>query len=140
MSTTSENQIIVKIIGGLGNQLFQYAAGRSLAARTGGELVLDISGFAHYDLHSYSLGHFTVAGRTATEVEVVRFASYKPKVGRRWAVHNFLFANTSKYALERHYHFDPSVLARTPPVYLDGYWQSEQYFSDHAARISGHDL
>src|SRR5882672_3687379 len=35
--------IVARLSGGLGNQLFQYAAGRSLAARLGVELVIDSS-------------------------------------------------------------------------------------------------
>lgn len=42
------SSIRVILSGGLGNQLFQYAAGRTLAERTGAELVLDtITGFKH---------------------------------------------------------------------------------------------
>lgn len=39
-------QVIARIEGGLGNQLFQYAAARSLADRLGCELALDLRGLA----------------------------------------------------------------------------------------------
>ena len=47
--------IITKIIGGLGNQMFQYALGKNLAERNNMELKLDISDFADYEWHNYSL-------------------------------------------------------------------------------------
>ena len=37
------------LYGGLGNQLFQCAAGRSLAARVGARLVLDVSSYRRPD-------------------------------------------------------------------------------------------
>jgi len=40
--------IIVKLIGGLGNQMFQYAAGCALALRLGAKLKLDVSDFPLY--------------------------------------------------------------------------------------------
>ncbi|WKT80103.1 hypothetical protein QYC27_07295 [Thermosynechococcus sp. PP45] len=43
--------IISHIIGGLGNQMFQYAAGRALSILRGVPLRLDIGGFTSYDLH-----------------------------------------------------------------------------------------
>ena len=44
--------IITKLIGGLGNQLFQYAAGRSIAEIHDTGLLLDITGFDDYSLYS----------------------------------------------------------------------------------------
>ena len=43
--------IISNLIGGLGNQMFQYAAGRSLSLSLDTRLFLDISGFNNYGLH-----------------------------------------------------------------------------------------
>src|SRR5437899_2653052 len=40
--------IIVRLIGGLGNQMFQYALGRSLSAAQDVCLRLDVSGFESY--------------------------------------------------------------------------------------------
>jgi hypothetical protein len=35
--------IVVKLQGGLGNQMFQYAVGRELQRRNGGEFALDLT-------------------------------------------------------------------------------------------------
>ena len=47
--------IISHVIGGLGNQMFQYAAGRALALKMKFPLRLDISDFATYTWHLYEL-------------------------------------------------------------------------------------
>ena len=39
--------LIVRLTGGLGNQMFQYAAGRALADRLGAELLLDTRALKH---------------------------------------------------------------------------------------------
>lgn len=122
--------ITVKLIGGLGNQLFQYSLGRHLAEIHHTELKLDITGFEEYKLHAYSLGHFTITENFATKEEVVRFQKYKRKPGRRWFLYNKLIADSRKYVQERQFHFDPEVLKAKKDVYLDGYWQTEKYFKD----------
>jgi hypothetical protein len=47
--------IVVKIIGGLGNQIAQYAFGLACAQGLGVELKLDLTGFQSYSLHQYGL-------------------------------------------------------------------------------------
>ena len=52
--------IITCLGGGLGNQLFQYAAGRSLAARTGARLMMDGSRIQAPGGYRYVLGNFAI--------------------------------------------------------------------------------
>ncbi len=51
--------VIVNVIGGLGNQLFQYAAGRRLALKHNTELLLDSSGYGpvNTDAATSAIGH-----------------------------------------------------------------------------------
>lgn len=122
--------IIVKLIGGLGNQLFQYAVGRHLAMLNNTELKLDITGFKEYKLHRYSLSHFNIIENFATPKEVARLQKYKRKLGRKWFLYNKFIADENKYAQERQFHFDPRILDIRGEVYLDGFWQTEKYFRD----------
>lgn len=122
--------IIVKLIGGLGNQIFQYALGRHLAMRNNTELKLDITGFREYKLHRYSLSHFNIIENLATEEEVTRFQKYKRRQGRKWFLYNKFIADKNKYVQERQFHFDPHILAIKGDAYLDGFWQTEKYFKD----------
>jgi len=122
--------VIVKLIGGLGNQLFQYAAGKHLAHINHTELKLDITGFEEYKLHAYSLNHFNIKEDLATKEEVMQFKKYQSRNGRLWFLYNHFIADSTKYALERQFNFDQRILELKPPVYLDGYWQTERYFKD----------
>jgi len=62
--------VIVQLIGGLGNQMFQYAAGRALALHHRTALKLDISAFAGYPLRTYRLHHLRIHEDFATPQEV----------------------------------------------------------------------
>jgi hypothetical protein len=116
--------IIVRLIGGLGNQLFQYAVGRRLAHDRRLPLKLDISGFDTYTLHAYGLQRFSMRPEIAKPDEVSAF------VNRRFGrLRNLVPFRHRSVVIERHFHFDPDVLRTTRRnIYLDGYWQSEKYF------------
>ena len=64
--------IISRIKGGIGNQLFIYAASKRLALKNNVELVLDtVSGFKYdkdFQRH-YQLDHFNISARKATAIE-----------------------------------------------------------------------
>ncbi len=122
--------IIVKLIGGLGNQMFQYAVGRHLALKTNTELKIDISGFKQYKLHKFSLDTFNIEKNIASKKEVSTFKKYQRKSGKVWFLYNRLIADKTKYFQERQFNFDPEVLSLKDPVYLDGYWQTKKYFED----------
>jgi hypothetical protein len=64
--------VIVRLIGGLGNQLFQYALGRHVAEIHRTILKIDISAFETYKLHKYSLWPFNIQENFATAEEVKR--------------------------------------------------------------------
>ena len=120
--------IIIKIKGGLGNQLFQYAVGRAVALHHRLPLKLDLTIFKTYKLHRYLLDQFAIQADIATEDEIIKLK------GRN----NVLFSALRKAGLvkrksylkeKRSSYFDASVF-KNDDVYLDGYWQNELYFSD----------
>lgn len=43
--------VVSHVLGGIGNQMFQYAAGRALALTNSQKLLLDLSDFSDYQLH-----------------------------------------------------------------------------------------
>ncbi|SRR5712691_8780955 len=125
--------VIVKLIGGLGNQMFQYALGRTLSLLHDAELKLDVSPFDRYKLHGYALGHLNVQENLASAREV-RHA----KVAGWW---NRVVSKTPSQAAspgswiwvrESSFCFDERILGTKANCYLDGYWQSEKYFSSQA--------
>lgn len=123
--------VVVRLRGGLGNQLFQYAAGRAVSLRSGLPLSLDASAFESDGLRAYRLGHFGVVQQFASETEIARLAG--PRLLRRLG--RFAPLRPRHWVEERHFHFDPDILRIRSPVYLSGYWQSEKYFSDVAHQL-----
>lgn len=126
--------VIAKVIGGLGNQMFQYAAGRALALANGCQLKLDTSGFNSYGLHNgYELARFDIKAEIASVEDVARFVGPCPRIAK--LVRQITGLGKKSYYLERSFSFDAGFLGNAPPVYLDGYWQSCKYFELCASQI-----
>lgn len=125
--------IIVEISGGLGNQLFQYAFGRTLALRNKCELKLDISSFENYEWHEFSLNPFNIKQDIATKTERENLLGINLSVCKR--IKRKLFKNQQSFIIENSLLFDAKYLEVKEPAYLKGYWQSEKYFSQFKNEI-----
>lgn len=138
-----QTKIIPRIFGGLGNQLFCYAAARRMALVNNAELVIDdVSGFErdHTYQRRYQLDHFNIPCRKATAYERLEpLSRVRRALKRKWN-QRLPFAQRA-YIQQQGIYFDPHLLRVEPQgtVYLDGYWQSEDYFKDVEALIR-HDL
>ncbi|MBJ6801938.1 alpha-1,2-fucosyltransferase [Geomonas propionica] len=131
-------QVVTRLMGGLGNQLFQYAAGRSVCARLGAELVLDDTLLKRCDdaitYRDFALGAYPVRARRITPAEAEQLSR---RVARPW---RYLYdlgimRAQHRYYREPHFHFDPGVDRVREPVILEGYWQSERYFASLADQL-----
>jgi hypothetical protein len=128
--------IIVKLAGGLANQMFPYAAGRRLAHVLGVELKLDVSGFSVYekrrdiDLRRYALGVFNIRESFATAEEIMALTCREPGFWDKLLQRKPRPPHSC--VKERHFHFDPEILRLRGSVYLQGNWNSEKYFADIA--------
>jgi hypothetical protein len=126
--------IIVKLQGGLGNQLFQYALGRTLSLRKKTGLKFDVSSLEknvpEITKREYALSVFAIQENFATEKEIAKFQKYKRKPGRKWFLYNKLIADNKKYFQEQQFHFDKKVFDISNDCYLEGWWQTEKYFKD----------
>lgn len=131
--------VISQLIGGLGNQMFQYAAGRSLALKLGTQLHLDISGFASYGLHQgFELKRiFDCTAEIAAEREVRNILGwqYSPIALRVLSSHRFALFRRKGFVVEPHFQYWHGLSNLASESYLVGYWQSEKYFSDVTAQI-----
>lgn len=131
--------VIISTAGGLGNQMFQYAAGRALALRRNAALQLDISahggdgGARDFDLQRVFSLDVTIA-RDADVRQILGWQS--SRVARRVLARPGL-AVLRKRALiaEPHFNYWAGLAVAPEDCYLVGYWQSERYFKDHEQAI-----
>ena len=125
--------IIVKMSGGLGNQMFQYALYRKFE-HFGKEVKLGISAYPEKNaFRKFSLDIFGLSYRTANLQECRRLGecSYQPmdKIRRK------VFGPKKSYYMENlDKGYQPEIF-EMDSVYLDGYWQCERYFKDIQKRI-----
>ena len=127
--------VIVQLVGGLGNQFFQYATGRAVAHRNRTPLKLDISAFDQDPLRSYRLHHFNIVESIATPDEVAHLTKRGSGIWKRISrrVERYLLPPYRRSVFAQRFdHFDPDILRLRGNVYLIGYWQSEKYFKDIA--------
>ena len=98
------------------------------------ELVLDdVSGFTYDDVYHrhYQLAHFNIPCREATPIERLEPFSRVRRYLKR-TLNQLLPISQRAYLVQEVIDFDPSLLHLKPhgTVYLEGYWQSEDYFKD----------
>ncbi|SFR57045.1 alpha-1,2-fucosyltransferase [Litoreibacter janthinus] len=117
--------IYSRIFGGLGNQLFQYAAARAVSLRQGTELVLDTRLAPPGSHWAYALDHFNIAARVATPPELP--PGKDQKLSYAWWR---AFGRNPKFIREKGLGYQDRIASAPDGSYLHGYFQSERYFSD----------
>jgi hypothetical protein len=130
--------IIVKLIGGLGNQMFQYALGFKLANIHHVPFKLDLSEFQNYNLRRYRLDNLSISGEIATSEEIRSLKKDHNNNYRNSIFHTIERIKPyyrRKYIKEKTFTYDPNILKAPSDVYLDGYWQSEKYFKDIKSQL-----
>lgn len=137
------NRIIVRLKGGLGNQMFQYAAAVALAQRYGYPLVADQhSGFARDRIYQrkYALNYFPACQRSEKLINQLPF--YLEDLIDRYAMRNQKSIIRKRpwgtFLKEKVSTFYPELLQKEliGNIWLDGYWQSERYFEDQMDYIA----
>ena len=131
-------KVIAKIEGGLGNQLFQYAAARSLADRLHCELALDLRGLVEMGDRPFQLDLYHIRATVATASDLnglphwrsTRSTRLKSRLSQKYpAVISFPIFWPLSFA------FDSRFDKISRPAYLVGYWQTEKYFAWNRERI-----
>lgn len=120
--------ITVRLKGGLGNQLFQYALGRNLALKHKTTLTLDVSSFKKDALRKYALDPFLLSQEVAIE-NCGPINSILNSLGGKSFFFRNLIEKRLHYINESQFEFDSKILNSPDNSVLDGYWQSEKYFN-----------
>jgi hypothetical protein len=125
--------IIVRLMGGLGNQMFQYATALRLAHANETEVKIDLSWYLNNNQRRFELGCFRIKESFVTHAEMARL----PKIpkSRIRSVLNRLFTRIRKcgsynIVRESKLSFNSRIMSLPDNVVLIGYWQSYKYFED----------
>lgn len=124
---------IVKIIGGLGNQMFQYALFLSLKKQfPSEEIYIDLSSFNSYNLHN------GLELATTFEVELPQ-AKMGQLLKVTYPVKNYILSRAvrkilpklpTEYVESSDHKINFSIFTDKGNKYYDGYWQNYYYFKD----------
>ena len=129
--------VTIRIKGGLGNQLFQYAAGYSLARRLNQDMVLDTSFFSKQKLRGYKLGELNIKysfisneKRVPLTIRIVRDKYGNKAI--RMLKKRIISAGKNRIILVE---IGPGIMnefftVKCKNVFVDGYFQSEKHFVD----------
>lgn len=132
--------IISRLIGGLGNQMFQFAAGYALAKKLELPLRLDVGSLKKYSRHNgYQFnkifdGEFFTAS-VLDVVSVLGLRNYRYRFNSVEVNPSYMLKNDSSIFLERSHNFCEEYETISKSCYLSGYWQSDKYFSEFSNEI-----
>ena len=118
--------IKLKLTGGLGNQMFQFAAGYSVAKRKNVDLYLDLSWYNRRNIHNgfeleYVFNIFKRVGFVNNPFSLKQFLS---KIDFTYKIYD-----------EPHFHYTSEITNIPDHCFIRGYWQSEMYFKEYTEEI-----
>lgn len=127
--------IVVKLMGGLGNQMFQYATGLSLAKKHNTELLIDTSFLSkdsndQYTKRNFELDCFNFDFKIANDNDLKPFVKLNNGKFRRYLQRNFPFLFSYVNISESGMAYNKQFENFPNNTYLNGFWQSDKYFKN----------
>lgn len=127
--------ITVELRGGLGNQLFQYAAGIALSEFHGVKLNVDITQLKEPDeilgtYRRYCLSNLLKEPQLSSS-ETPKYLSI-PIIKK---IDKILPTQLKSIFYEKHFHYNPLFWKTKKTVYLRGNFQSYKYFQDYKEQV-----
>jgi hypothetical protein len=114
----------VKIIGGLGNQMFQYAAAKALAVKHNTDVSANISAFSSYEVHPLSIDKLSCNCKFDSRgnflSKVIDFPYFRNVCSK--------FSHFFNVYIEKDLSYNSEFFNSNKGVSLFGYFQSEKYF------------
>lgn len=114
--------VVVRVTGGLGNQLFQFSAGLAVSKRLGARLRVDASAYAKDPLRRYRLDCLAEPPEQVSEQEL------QSLLQPGWIARKLLRKRPLRVIRHLEASYRPEVQVVAEGCYLDGYWQSQEYF------------
>lgn len=118
--------IITKLMGGLGNQMFQYASAYAVAKKNRTDLAIDADWFISENSSvwhmSYELDCFNI------NVKHITPNQYLISDKKRTSLKELLGKKRYIEYRENGMRYDPRVFEQGKNIVMYGYWQSEKYF------------
>jgi hypothetical protein len=150
--SSRRNIVVTHLIGGLGNQMFQYAAGMGIAKATGFLLKVDTSDFTSSQQRKLELNGIVRDLIELPQSELIHWKQRREKESKRLrqvfrrftGLQEFPWAPFFQRYTVLHERSSSNMPLYTPgffvqhkhDIYLDGYWQSSRYFSNATEELS----
>jgi hypothetical protein len=128
--------IVVQLIGGIGDQLFQYAAARNFSTIYNCDLLIDETWFVKnkknkLEPSKIGLTSFNTNYRLAGSVIINNFLRNK----QQYYLSRFPHTANYKVIVENKKEFTNELYTTNPPFYMSGEYKSEKYFEENIELI-----
>lgn len=128
---------IVRIFGGLGNQMFQYALAVSIKKQLGEEVAIDHSVMRGYPLHNgYELKHIFNTSIPQASIAQIAYVAWPLPHYRLWQIGTHCLPKRKSTLKEsKSMEFCPKVFMPNIDLMIEGYWQNERYFRNYRNEV-----